>query len=74
MGRSRSVHDREQLHRVVRAKHCFRRNAAAAGRYAKQFPHIPLFTISQLFGNWNKAQKTYFADGGVFDQIYLAKR
>ena len=22
------------------------------------------------FGGWAKAQKTHFADGGVFDQIY----
>jgi sulfate transport system substrate-binding protein len=22
------------------------------------------------FGGWNTAQQTYFADGGVFDQIY----
>jgi sulfate transport system substrate-binding protein len=32
-----------------------------------------LFTIDQLFGGWQKAQKTHFADGGVFDQIYQAK-
>ena len=23
-----------------------------------------------VFGGWQKAQKTHFADGGVFDQIY----
>jgi sulfate transport system substrate-binding protein len=23
-----------------------------------------------VFGGWTKAQKTHFADGGVFDQIY----
>ena len=22
------------------------------------------------FGGWRKAQDTYFADGGIFDQIY----
>ena len=47
---------------------------AAAGPFARLFPHIPLFTVSQLFGDWQKAQKTYFADGGVFDQIYVAHR
>jgi sulfate transport system substrate-binding protein len=25
------------------------------------------------FGGWEKAQKTHFADGGVFDQIYQPK-
>ena len=42
----------------------------AAAKYDKQFPKVELFTIDQLFGGWDKAQKTHFADGGVFDQIY----
>ncbi len=33
---------------------------------------LKLFTIDELFGGWQKAQKTHFADGGVFDQIYGA--
>ena len=41
-----------------------------AEKYAKQFPTIKLFTIDEVFGGWTKAQKTYFDDGGVFDQIY----
>jgi sulfate transport system substrate-binding protein len=60
---------------AIAARHYYRpRNAAAAGAAAKVFPRVPMFTISQLFGNWDKAQKTYFADGGVFDQIYVAHR
>jgi sulfate/thiosulfate transport system substrate-binding protein len=42
-------------------------------RYAAQFPKVMLFTIDEVFGGWAKAQKTHFADGGVFDQIYSAK-
>jgi sulfate/thiosulfate-binding protein len=42
-----------------------------ASKYEKQFPKISLFTIEEVFGGWQKAQKTHFADGGVFDQIYL---
>jgi len=34
-----------------------------------RFPKIRLFDIS-AFGGWTLAQKTHFADGGVFDQIY----
>ncbi len=41
-----------------------------AAKYAAQFPKIALFTIDEVFGGWAKAQKTHFADGGVFDQIY----
>ena len=39
-------------------------------KYADSFPKIELFTIDDVFGGWAKAQKTHFADGGVFDQIY----
>jgi sulfate/thiosulfate-binding protein len=41
-----------------------------AAKYAKQFPPLKLFTLDEVFGGWTKAQKTHFADGGVFDQIY----
>ena len=37
----------------------------------KRFPKLKLFDIS-LFGGWQLAQKTHFADGGVFDEIYSA--
>jgi sulfate transport system substrate-binding protein len=47
--------------------------AAAKAKYASQFPNIQLFTIKDEFGGWTSAQKTYFADGGVFDQIYTRK-
>ncbi len=52
------------------AHHYFRpRMPSVARRYAWQFPAIKMVTIAQ-FGGWDKAQQTYFADGGVFDQIY----
>jgi sulfate adenylyltransferase subunit 1/sulfate transport system substrate-binding protein len=35
----------------------------------KRLPKLELFTVDQLFGGWAKAQKTHFADGGVFDDI-----
>ena len=44
-----------------------------AAKYEKQFPKVNLFTIDEVFGGWAKAQKTHFADGGVFDQIYTRK-
>jgi sulfate transport system substrate-binding protein len=46
-------------------------DATAAAKYARQFPKLSLFTIDQVFGGWAKAQKTHFADGGVFDKIYV---
>ncbi len=49
------------------------RLAAVAQKYAAQFPPIKLFTVDQAFGGVAAAQKTHFADGGVFDQIYVKK-
>ena len=49
------------------------RLAAIARKYAAQFPPIKLFTVDQAFGGVAAAQKTHFADGGVFDQIYVKK-
>lgn len=52
-------------------KHHYRpRNPQAAAKYAGKFKSIPLVTIDDTFGGWTKAQKTHFADGGVFDRIY----
>jgi sulfate transport system substrate-binding protein len=57
------------------AKHYYRpRLKAVADKYAQQFPKMSLFTIDEVFGGWAAAQKTHFADGGVFDQIYLGGR
>ncbi|MDT8440453.1 MAG: sulfate ABC transporter substrate-binding protein [Desulfuromonadales bacterium] len=39
-----------------------------------RFPKVNLFTIDELFGGWQQAQKTHFADGGTFDQIYVPAR
>jgi len=44
-----------------------------AKKYAAQFPAVKLFTIADISGDWAKAQKTHFADGGLFDQIYQPK-
>jgi sulfate transport system substrate-binding protein len=45
-----------------------------ATTYAAQFPKINLFTIDDVFGGWTQAQKTHFNDGGVFDQVTVAKK
>ncbi|UDM64258.1 sulfate ABC transporter substrate-binding protein (plasmid) [Pseudoalteromonas piscicida] len=34
------------------------------------FPNVSLINVNDAFGGWQKAQQTYFSDGGVFDQIY----
>jgi sulfate/thiosulfate transport system substrate-binding protein len=55
----------------IAAKHFYRpRSQTAAARYADQFTSASLFTIDDVFGGWQKAQKTHFDDGGVFDRIF----
>ena len=57
------------------AKHYYRPTlASVAAKYANQFPKVPLFTLADIVGDWRKTQKTHFADGGVFDQIYQPGR
>jgi sulfate transport system substrate-binding protein len=46
------------------------RSEKAAAKYAGQFAPVKLVTVDEVFGGWQKAQKTHFADGGVFDQIF----
>jgi sulfate/thiosulfate-binding protein len=56
------------------AKHYFRpRDPAILAKYRARFPDIPLISVPQVFGSWAQAQKTHFADGGIFDQIYSRK-
>jgi sulfate transport system substrate-binding protein len=56
---------------AIGAKHFFRPTGPRSlARYGGDFPKVPQFTVDQLFGGWAKAQKTHFADGGVFDQVY----
>jgi sulfate transport system substrate-binding protein len=56
------------------AKHYYRpvRPEHADPEDLERFPDVRLVTIDQVFGGWQAAQKKFFADGGVFDQIYTA--
>ena len=55
----------------IAAKNFYRpRLESVAAKYADKFPKVNLFTIDDVFGGWQKAQKTHFDDGGVFDKLY----
>jgi len=41
-----------------------------AAKYASRFAKLQLFPLKDYFADWQTAQKTHFADGGTFDQIY----
>lgn len=48
---------------------------AAKAKYASTFPEVNLVTVDGAFGGWQAAQKRFFNDGGVFDEIFAdAKR
>jgi len=46
------------------------RDAKIAAKYAGWLSPVKLVTVDEVFGGWQKAQKTHFADSGVFDQIF----
>ncbi|NLY78601.1 MAG: sulfate ABC transporter substrate-binding protein, partial [Lysinibacillus sp.] len=54
----------------IAAKNYYRpRNKEVLEKYKDQFGTLELVTIDE-FGGWQEAQKTHFADGGTFDEIY----
>jgi len=55
----------------IAAKHYYRPfDKKVAAKYERQFPKLKLVTVDDSFGGWAKAQKTHFADGAIFDQIF----
>jgi sulfate transport system substrate-binding protein len=55
----------------IGAKNFYRpTDPAIAKKHESAFPKVKLVTIDDTFGGWQKAQKTHFADGGQFDQLY----
>ena len=55
---------------VIAQWHYRPRDTDVFKKYSATFPPLKLFTVDETFGGWVKAQQTFFADGGVFDQIY----
>lgn len=55
----------------IAAKHFYRpRNTDIAAEFSNQFTQLELVTIDEYFGGWTQATQRFFAEGGVFDQIY----
>ncbi len=56
----------------IAARHYYRpRDTKVAAAHAKFQSKLRLFTVDEVFGGWNKAQKAHFAEGGSFDQFYI---
>ena len=53
------------------AQNFFRpRNPQVQQQFQAQFPAANLVTVDGAFGGWERAQRTHFDDGAIFDQIY----
>jgi len=58
----------------IAAKHALRpRNANILKKYSATFKPIQLFSVQEVFGSLEQAQKVHFNDGGQFDKIYTVK-
>lgn len=54
----------------IAAKNYYRpRDSAIAEKYQDRFPQLTLFTVDEVFGGWQSAQKIHFVSGGIFDEI-----
>jgi sulfate transport system substrate-binding protein len=59
----------------VIAQHFFRpRSEAVLKKHSESFRPVKLFTVDEVFGGWDAAQKKHFDDGGEFDKIYQPKK
>lgn len=62
-----------QAQEVIAQNHFRPRDSAVYSKYAKSFPKIKTFSVEERLGSWEAVNKTHFADGGLFDQIYTKK-
>jgi len=59
----------------IAARHFYRpRLESVAQGHAADFAKLALFTVDDVCGGWRNAQKTHFAEGGLFDQIQKGNR
>ena len=45
-------------------------NETIKAKYANNFPEVRLIRVEDVFGSWDEANKTHFAEGGVLDQVF----
>jgi sulfate/thiosulfate transport system substrate-binding protein len=63
----------EEKGQELAARHYFRpRDPQVLARHRATFPEMKLFTVNDVFGDWEQAHNAHFADGAMFDQIYTA--
>ncbi|MBP0588764.1 sulfate ABC transporter substrate-binding protein [Paraburkholderia sp. LEh10] len=59
---------------IIAQHHLRPRDPAVLAKHSGEFKPLKTFTVEQVFGSWQKAQQTHFADGGTFDQIFVDRK
>ncbi|WP_277189242.1 sulfate ABC transporter substrate-binding protein [Caballeronia sp. BR00000012568055] len=59
---------------IIAEHHLRPRDASVLAKHASEFKPLKTFTVEQMFGSFQQAQKTHFADGGTFDQIIADRK
>ena len=60
----------EEAQEIIARHHHRPVNPAVAEKYRDQLLPLELFPVTAVAGDWDDAQRRYFAEGGVFDRIY----
>ena len=55
---------------TIASRHYYRPVDKKIAAVGTKPPKVKLFTVDEVFGGREKAQKTHFSDGGTFDRIY----
>jgi sulfate transport system substrate-binding protein len=62
-----------QAQRIIGANYYRPRDPQVAQEFAERYPPMQMASIGD-FGGWDAAQARYFADGGMFDRIFVPGR
>jgi sulfate transport system substrate-binding protein len=57
---------------TIAARHHLRpRSDKVLAQFQKDFPKVSTFTVTEVFGGWQRAQTEHFNDGGIYDQLVV---
>jgi len=59
---------------IIARHHLRPRDATVLAKHADEFRPIRTFTVEQMFGGWQNAQRVHFADGGTYDRIVAGRK
>ena len=59
----------EEGQEIIARNHYRPRSETIAKKYSDRFGRLELFQVETVFGSWEAAHKTHFAEGGIFDRI-----